>query len=193
MQRKERAAEAIMVAEKAIASLVADAGQDRQWDEAALYIDLGRRLNALVESLSDRPPAAAAMTAAASVATVKPAKKAAYPQFYREGDSLVKVAWSKSQRGEYEHKSPYKVVPALVDALLKAGAKGQRFTMDKLLPLRDSDAPHSPWPDYQPYLCLAWLRHEGLVKQHGRSGYSIPKTMNLAQAAMERWNQMTAR
>jgi hypothetical protein len=29
-----------------------------------------------------------------------------YPRFLREGGNLVKIGWSKSQRAEYEHKSP---------------------------------------------------------------------------------------
>lgn len=201
MQRKQRAAEAIAVAEKAVAALVAEAGQDRQWDEAAAFIEMGRRLHALADELSGTPPPPAplpvgangSLSPAAPVAEGKPQKKAAYPQFFREGDSLVKVAWSKSQRGEYEHKSPYKVAAALVESVLKAGSRGQRFTMDKLLPLRDTDPPHAQWPDYQAYVCLAWLRHEGLIKQHGRSGYSIPKPGDVAKGVRNCWDALKSR
>jgi len=34
-------------------------------------------------------------------------------------------------------------------------------------------------PDYQVYLIFAWFRTIGLVDQHGRQGYSLPKPDSL--------------
>ena len=99
-----------------------------------------------------------------------------YPKFVREGDSLVKIGWSKSQGAEYEHKSPKRLLTVLSAAL--TAAKGKRITMDKVLPLNDA-VDGSTFSDYQSYVCLAWLKSAGVVTQHGRQGYSVPKGIDL--------------
>ncbi len=196
--------EAIRVAENAVALLVSEAGQEREWDEASTFIDLGRRLKGLIEAFSvtgadssQAPPAnKPVLTAGPAVISLpkpKATKKAVYPQFFKEGETLVKVAWSKSQRSEYEHKSPRRVLSLLIDALLKVGSKGQRFTMDKVLPLRDSENAGAEMPDYQGYVCLAWLRSEELVRQYGRSGYSIPKASGLVKSVGDCWERLKSR
>lgn len=204
MRRIERAAEAIRAAENAVASLVSEAGQEREWDEASTFIEIGRRLRNLVDELSaarkespqsftaDMPSPAVALNVKSPPAP-KSHKKAVYPQFFKEGEMLVKVAWSKSQRSEYEHKSPRRVLILLVDSLLKVGSKGKRLTMDKVLPLHDTENAGAEMPDYQGYVCLAWLRHEGLIQQHGRSGYSIPKPGGLAKSTVDCWERLKSR
>jgi hypothetical protein len=117
-------------------------------------------------------------------------KKAGYPRFVREGESLVKIAWSKSEGKPYEHKAPRGVLRALIQALTRVGGGGERFTMEGLLPLRDGG---TDIPDYQTYLTLAWLRSAGLVTQHGRQGYSLPPDTNLEREAELQWGQLVAR
>ena len=46
---------------------------------------------------------------------------------------------------------------------------GDVIPMDGILPLNAEDG--SEIPDYQSYLCLAWLRSIGAVTQKGREGY----------------------
>ena len=192
------------MAEHAVASLVSEAGQEREWDEASTFIEIGRRLRSLVDELSlapaGSPPSPAAdkpfpPASAISVTPVLPrvSKKAPYPQFFKEGEILVKVGWSKSQRSEYEHKSPRRVLVLLVDSLLKAGSKGKRLTMDKVFPLRDTENAGAETPEYQGYVCLAWLRHEGFIEQHGRSGYSIPKPGGLLKLTADGWERLESR
>jgi hypothetical protein len=120
------------------------------------------------------------------------AAKEGYPQFVREGDSLVKIGWSKSEGKTYEHKAPRGVLRALVQALVRAGSGGERFTVEELLPLKDS-AGGSDIPDYQTYLTLAWLRTVGLVTQHGRQGYSLPPDSNLERESDRQWAELKAR
>ncbi len=113
-----------------------------------------------------------------------------YPRFVREGDNLVKVGWSKSQRAEYEHKSPQRLLAVLCESL--TSANGKRIMMDKVLPLNDP-VTGNPFPDYQSYLCLAWLRSAGLVIQHGRQGYSLPKGIELERAIETQWANLLTR
>jgi hypothetical protein len=104
-------------------------------------------------------------------------RKNEYPKFLREGQSLVKIGWSKSDKKPYEHRAPKRVLDVLVAALLELGQGGRRFTTDELLPLRDGK---DDIPSYQAYLTLAWLRAEHLVRQHGRQGYSLPAGIDFA-------------
>lgn len=48
---------------------------------------------------------------------------------------------------------------------------GTVVSMDGVLPLSADDG--SEIPDYQSYLCLAWLRSIGVVDQQGKEGYVL--------------------
>jgi hypothetical protein len=120
------------------------------------------------------------------------AAKQGYPQFVRDGESLVKIGWSKSERKPYEHKAPRGVLQALLQAVIRAGSGGKRFTVEALLPLLDTAA-GTEIPGYQTYLTLAWLRSVGLVVQHGRQGYSLPEDTDLERESARRWNGLVTR
>jgi hypothetical protein len=141
---------------------------------------------------------------ATPVRTLRPAKigggknqrkgsraKSGYPHFVREGESLVKIGWSKSEAKPYEHKAPRGVLRALLQALARVGSDGKRFTVEPLLPLKDPGG--SDIPDYQVYLTLAWLRSVGLIVQHGRQGYSIREGINLEREANRAWSDLASR
>lgn len=97
----------------------------------------------------------------------------AYPKFFRRGDELVKVGWSKKERKEYSHRAPRKAVDAVAAAVKQVGARGKLFNGDALIPLKDpSDG--APLPDYQVYVALAWLTNMGVLEQRGRrAGYAL--------------------
>lgn len=119
-----------------------------------------------------------------------------YPKFRREGETLIKIGWSKNTKSEYEHRAPRRVVDALLKGVLTAGGAGKVFTVENLLPLPDpTDA--TAIPGYQVYLVLAWFRTEGLLQQHGREGYSLFTTIDLEKTIEERWlalpNRKTAK
>ena len=116
-----------------------------------------------------------------------------YPKFFRRGEELVKIGWSKKERAEYNHRAPRQAVDATAAAVQKVGAKLKVFNGGALFPLKNA-ATAEDVPDYQGYLALAWLTHLGVVKQHGRrSGYSLAKdgqigdSINSAWAALPEW------
>ena len=119
-------------------------------------------------------------------------KKDEYPKFRRDGETLVKIGWSKSDRSTYEHRAPRRVIKVLVAALNRVGDKGTRFTMDSVLPLRDPDE-KTDIPDYQVYLALAWLRATKLLTQHGRQGYSLLPEQDLVQESERLWGTLPTR
>jgi len=112
--------------------------------------------------------------------TRSPANHGGYPRFFRQGDRLIRVAWSKREKKEYEHKAPVTVLKALTIAMADRGADGRVFSTDELLPIRDNDG--AEVPAYQAYAGLALLKQVGLIEQHGRQGYSIPRLPQLSGA-----------
>jgi hypothetical protein len=105
--------------------------------------------------------------------------------FAKSGDVLVKIAWSKSSKTEYQHKAPRNVVQKLADALARRSEGGSIISMDTVLPLKADDG--SQIPDYQVYVSLAWFRQIGAVKQNGRQGYTVKKASELLQQVEAAW------
>ena len=115
--------------------------------------------------------------------------KAGYPRFLRTDDTLIKVGWSKKSRSEYEHRAPRHAVDAVMNGVARAGEKGAIFTVEALLPVRDP-RDDTDVPSYQVYLAIAWLRTEGVLRQHGRDGYSLLVGENHEKTVEERWSAL---
>lgn len=103
--------------------------------------------------------------------------------------NAAKTAWSKKERTEYEHKAPRGVVDLLAAGIAKKGASARLFTVEDLLPLQyPQDG--GEVPGYQVYVALAWLKSTGLVKMHGRRGYSARRGLPLADEATTLWRKV---
>jgi hypothetical protein len=168
MNTLQKAIDVLAGAERSLAELASQAAKETNYDLANELIDLAREVGRLgVAARQGLPSAVGAATADTGVVAREgppPArgvpltsrtrgrpKKGEYPKFLREGDTLVKIAWSPSEKAQYEHKSPKKVLPLLAAAISKVGSNGKRFTMQSVLPLVDAlDA--AKIPDYQAYL-----------------------------------------
>lgn len=111
-----------------------------------------------------------------------------YPRFFRRGQQLVRVAWSRQEKKEYQHKTSHKVVEALVGAMAKIGADGRVFSTEEFLPIEDADG--NPVPSYQAYVCIALFKHTGLIDQHGRQGYSIPRLAEFKDTVESLWQKL---
>jgi len=111
-----------------------------------------------------------------------------YPLFYKDRDILVKIGWSKSQGGEYEHRAPKAAVDSLAGELMRV-ATGKPTSMEALLPLRDSRG--SELPSYQAYLALAWLRGGGAIQRHGQDGYSLTPEFSDSEAIAKLWSRLS--
>jgi hypothetical protein len=189
--------------ERSLVKLANEAGAARDYDQAASLIELARKVKQLSDEFASSAASPAATTAElhdeakhslSSIGTENSArsrnKLGQYPKFVREGDSLIKIGWSKSEKAEYEHKSPKRLLTALCQVL--TNARGKRITMDKVLPLKDP-LNGSGFSDYQAYVCLAWLKSAGLVIQHGRQGYSLPKGTDLVKTVETQWANLPSR
>ncbi len=113
-----------------------------------------------------------------------------YPRFFRKGDELVRVAWSRRAQSEYQHKTSEAVFKSVTDTLSRLGRKGRIFSTDEVLPLRDPQG--SEVPAYQAYVCIALLKMTGLIEQHGRQGYSISTPDEFTDAVNAIWRKLPA-
>lgn len=142
-----------------------------------------------IASMSGSVPVAAAEKRPATNRLKKALVRPTYPRFFRRGDHLVKIGWSKREKSEYEHKAPRQVVLLLARVTADMGKDGRIFQVNALLPLIDPKD-RTQVPDYQVYLIIAWWRSIGLLDQHGRQGYSIPNASQLQQAVESAWTKL---
>jgi hypothetical protein len=142
---------------------------------------------ALVGLRTATPTAFKAATEPGGKGRRKAANGRTYPMFGRRADQLIKVGWSKTDKREYEHKAPKRVVMLLAELVARAGQDGRVFQVSALIPCTDP-ADGSAVPDYQIYLIIAWWRSAALVEQHGRQGYSLPNAKGFAAAVEHAWN-----
>lgn len=117
-------------------------------------------------------------------------RRTTYPKFTREGDDLVKTGWSKKGGKEYQHRAPGSIIDLVGVALVDQATDGQPITTAKLLPLEDTSL--GTLPDYQVYVCLAWMRHEGLLQTQGRQGYRVVEPSKLRQELRRRWDRLAS-
>jgi hypothetical protein len=108
----------------------------------------------------------------------KKRKASPYPKFFREGNALLKLGWSRKSKAEYEHRAPCEAVLAVAERVAEVASRGaavttSRFTVEDLGEVRAAQG-DEPISSCQVYLCIAWFRRAGLVVQHGRRGYSLP-------------------
>ncbi|MCA9243669.1 MAG: hypothetical protein KDA32_06950 [Phycisphaerales bacterium] len=185
MDELSQAIAVLREAEKRLQQLLRSVATSGNYDTLARITEWARAVGEM--TVRGQPPARSNLATINSRPSHRAAK--AYPQFFRSNSDLVKVAWSKKERAEYKHKAPYRIIPALAKAILRRTETGRRFTTDQVFPLVNPDD-RSETPSYQGYVALAWLKHLGLVKQSGRSGYSVPDRGQLEKAVSTAWDQL---
>jgi hypothetical protein len=111
-----------------------------------------------------------------------------YPQFYRQGDQLIRIAWSKREKKEYRHKAPLFVLRGLAKAMAEKGADGRVFSTDQFLPIPETS--NGEVPNYQAYVGISMFKQTGLIDQHGRQGYSIPRLAEFKDAVEAIWKKL---
>ena len=172
------------------AAVVKIASWARTLSELALR-DEGSASGSVAASAAARkrrtPRATAATSTGARIG--RRAVRSDYPRFLRQHDQLVRIAYSKREKKEYRHKAPYSVLQALISAMSSVGTDGKIFSTDVFLPLRDP-SDNSDVPNYQAYVGIALMKQTGLIDQHGRQGYSIPRFDEFQNAVKAVWQSL---
>lgn len=138
-----------------------------------------------------QPPGDAGSATHGDVPSSRRSKQSKYPQFRRSADRLVKVAWSKTQSEEYEHKAPKAAIDAVVSLLQSRGRPGRAVRVDDLMPVLDPSTGEE-FPAYQVYLVVAWLRQLGVLRRRGREGYEIAVKDLSPGVCEQRWHELPA-
>lgn len=204
MNYTDRAVEALRAAEAALRDIITQALAAKAYRDLAKVAAAADAVAALISELSGGVPVATpvspsaaqepenlrASTSASNRATAARTSNAAsrrigYPRFLRDGDRLVKVAWSKKERKPYEHRAPQAIIQTLIDAVRKRKGEGKLFEAANVLPLVTESG--EEYPSYQSYLALAWLRHVGIVAKKGRDGYILKRGVATSQKLEELW------
>ena len=202
-------------AETKLRELVGQAAARGEYDVAVRMATLAKNVAALALDLHERdpdetgPPNAATADPASESPSDSPAparrggrrgaprarrsartpKRAEYPKFFRDGDYLVKVSWSKKERGEYQHRAPRRVAELLVAAIAKCASNRRLFTSEDVFPLKDPEN-GGDVPSYQAYAVLAWFKISGLVQPHGRRGYTAENQGQLSELLTSTWGHL---
>ncbi len=201
MRHMEKASEILAATEASLREVIERALSEQQYADVAdiaRMADAIARLRATEDGSPDAPitqnDAVLKSNAPAAPPTFRRAARTArtFPRFEREGDKLVKIAWSKKDRAEYEHKAPRRVVNLLLDSIRTRKGEGAQFLAPDVLPLKDGKAKQEI-PSYQSYLALAWLRQEGVITKYGRDGYALKPTAASAEHIAELWDALPSR
>lgn len=187
MNAVDRAIEILRTTEDALRGLVSDATAACDYESVVQVAQWAKTISELKPRAK---PSSAGNQAEKSeqkrrVVPRSTTKKDNYPRFYRQGDSVIRIALSK--KGEYQHKAPYNVLIALADAMAKSGSDGRIFSTDDFLPIEVDDA---EVPAYQAYLGISLIKQAGLIDQHGRQGYSIPHLASFKDAVVAAWKKL---
>ncbi len=191
MKSAEKASKILQNAEADLRKLIGEAAGDGDYSGVETIAAWASSLHKLSEHAVALPESSNGSKKTA-IRTKKTKKKTAkqrgqrngsYPKFAVSGDTLVKIAWSKAKKGEYKHKSPKSVACVLADTLDRLFAENELVSMETVLPIKDADG--NDIPDYQVYLCLAWLKAAGAVNQKGREGYTQSNSKETVQSDLK--------
>jgi len=195
----ERAVAAIKHTEKVLRELLAQAAQEGDYPTLMQLTAWARTLHNLVTGENfgmppDKPRAGFNVVSEEqeqrrekTSATRK--KRERSPSFFRTGEELVLVAWSKREKKEYRHKAKFEVLELLMRAMLEKGEGGRVFRTDELGPLKNP-GDGTEYPSYKTYVGISFLKHCGAIEQHGRSGYSIPHISNFEKTVRNLYEQL---
>ena len=202
MEIADRAADVLRQAEVRLRALLSEAATSADYSSVVQIASWARALRDLTGSVSSEtgsqtsttpPPRKTGKLAAQTQRRKRssPKDQESYPRFFRQGDQLIRIAWSKREKKEYRHKAPHAILKALVTALSEKGTDGRVFSTDEVLPVHDS-TDGSKVPDYQAYVVISLLKQTGLIDPHGRQGYSIPRLAQFKEDVDAVWKKLPA-
>jgi hypothetical protein len=110
------------------------------------------------------------------------------PMYSRDSDMLVKTARSRKSRNDYEHRAPADVVFTLAECVSVWRPNQKLLTGDQIL--GSYEKKKGSVISYQVYAALGWFTQLGLVRRHGRSGYSVPQPNTVVGDVQKAWDSL---
>jgi len=198
----QEAKRVLVEAEGSLRRLIEQGLREQRYRDVAEIAELAEGLSRLLQSsggLEGARRETAAVLPAGPAAPPPPIKHSRakggsteYPRFERDGDKLVKIAWSKKNKAAYEHRAPREAVIAFARHLTGHVREGKVFVVEGLIPVPDV-ANGGEIPAYQVYLTLGWFRSIGVIEKKGRDGYVLRRG-SLSDGALDKlWASLPAR
>jgi hypothetical protein len=187
---------AVQRAENDVRRLIGEAATSQDYDSVAALAALANGLLGLISYAKDQGAVPKHQTPSKTRPDRIPARAASplpptpYPHFYKDGDKLVKVGWSKKEDREYEHRAPQSAVIAIASRAAAASKGSKVFDFGKLA---DAKTEGGDIPSYQAYLTVAWLRDIGAIRQCGRDGYAAVNGRLEPKQVEAAWNSVEQR
>ena len=110
------------------------------------------------------------------------------PVYSRDADMLVKTARSRKSKNEYEHRASADVVATVAECLSYWRPSRKLMTGEQLLEAFGKRK--GGVVSYQVYAALGWFVQIGLVRRHGRSGYSVPHPNSIVGDVQKAWDSL---
>ncbi len=183
-------------AENALQQVIVEAAQERDYRS----VDIARSAAVSIQNIQAQLSNPAGNSGAKSHGGKPKAKRRVsgrragrqgYPKFEVIKDTLIRIGWSKKQRGEYTHKTPRSVFDATTKAMATLARSGAGpFAAEQLIE-RINSTESETVPSYQVYTVIGLLRLTNCIKQVGRDGYDIPP--ELEEEAERKWLELPSR
>lgn len=182
---------ALSDAEGKLREAAAKAAASGEYDALAVITRWAKTLQSLASETIDAAPLPPPSAGVAKRLTNKGNKArlpAGAPDFSRDGGMLVKTARSKKSKNEYAHRAPLEVVTTVAECFSDWRPSRKLLTGEQLL---DAYAKKKGGAvSYQVYAALGWFGQLGLVRRHGRSGYSVPRPNTIIADVQNAWNSL---
>jgi hypothetical protein len=137
---------------------------------------------------SPGPPVVSSATNAISRKIPKGNLASKTPSYSRDEDMLVKTARSRKSKNGYVHRAAADVVLTVAECLSEWRPSRKLMTGEQLL---DAFAKRKgAVVSYQVYAALGWFTQIGLVRRHGRSGYSVPQASTIVADVRKAWDAL---
>jgi hypothetical protein len=114
--------------------------------------------------------------------------RAGVAQYSRDSEFLVKRARSRNSRASYEHKASLDIVTTVGEALSEWRSSKKLISADLLL--EACRRKKTNVVAYQVYVVVGWLVDIKLIRRHGRSGYSVPKPIEIIESVQRAWTKL---
>lgn len=185
------AARILRSAEEELRKVLAEAAANGDYEVVIALTSMAQDVSAILRRHGNLNPSPSQSEPAKSTnpPTVV-ARRDSYPKFFRDGDDILKIGWSKKEKEEYLHKAPRSVLLRTAESIGKLSGKQRLWTPESLMAVINSEG--NGIPEYQTYLCLAFLRNAGLVIQHGRQGYSV-ESRDITADTQSAWKNLDGR
>jgi hypothetical protein len=200
MTQVQKAVKVLQAAENQLRSLAAHAAESGDYEAVTTLAAWGRIVNGLIEpakrehkdlnGFRARGGESSATSPSSPTGERFRVHRKAYPKFNRDAEFLTKTGYSKKGRSEYQHKAPVDLVFVLAECLADWNSSKSLLTAEKLL--EACSARMGRVISYQAYVALGWFVESGLLRKHGRSGYSVPCPATVVEDAQKAWNSLSS-